>query len=60
MDGKGPWAQPGEYRRPKAELEAVKAERHWYEESARQYGSAAGSPRGSPKNVLAGSTRVVC
>ena len=25
LDGKGPWAQPGEYRRPKAELEAVKA-----------------------------------
>ena len=35
MDGKGPWAQPGEYRHPKAELEAAKAERRWYEEAAR-------------------------
>jgi hypothetical protein len=26
LDGKGPWAQAGEYRRPKEELEAVKAE----------------------------------
>ena len=24
LDGKGPWAQPGEYRRPKVELEAAK------------------------------------
>ena len=38
LDGKGPWAQPGEYRRPKAELEAAKAERRWYEEAARQRG----------------------
>ena len=35
LDGKGPWAQPGEYRRPKEELEAAKAERRWYEEAAR-------------------------
>ena len=35
LDGKGPWAQAGEYRRPKAELEAAKAERQWYEEAAR-------------------------
>ena len=27
LDGEGPWAQAGEYRRPKAELEAAKAER---------------------------------
>ncbi|CDQ77970.1 unnamed protein product [Oncorhynchus mykiss] len=27
LDGKGPWAEPGEYRRPKAELEAAKAQR---------------------------------
>ncbi|XP_038870158.1 zinc finger protein 385B-like [Salvelinus namaycush] len=33
LDGRGPWAQPGEYRRPKEELEAAKAERRWYEES---------------------------
>ena len=36
LDGKGPWAQPGEYSRPKAELEAAKAERSWYEEAARR------------------------
>ena len=36
MDGKGPWKQAGEYRRPKAELEAAKAERRWYEEAARE------------------------
>ena len=30
LDGRGPWAQ----RRPKAELEAAKAERRWYEEAA--------------------------
>ena len=38
LDGKGPWAQPGEYRRPKEELEAAKAERRWYEEAARRSG----------------------
>ena len=38
LDGKGPWAQAGEYRRLKAELEAAKAERRWYEEAARQRG----------------------
>jgi hypothetical protein len=27
LDGKGLWAQPGEYRRPKEELEAAKAQR---------------------------------
>uniref|UniRef100_A0A8C7V8D2 Tc1-like transposase DDE domain-containing protein n=1 Tax=Oncorhynchus mykiss TaxID=8022 RepID=A0A8C7V8D2_ONCMY len=32
LDGKGPWAEPGEYCRPKAELEAAKAERRHYEE----------------------------
>ena len=38
MDGKGPWVQPGEYRRPKAELETAKAERRHYEELAWQRG----------------------
>ena len=32
MFGEGPWDQPGEYRRPKEELEAARAERRWYEE----------------------------
>ena len=36
LDGKGPWVQPGEYRRPKAELEAAKAERRWSEAATRQ------------------------
>ena len=34
LDGKGPWAQPGEYRRPKEKLEAARAERRHYEELA--------------------------
>ena len=38
LDGKGPWAQPGEYRRPKEELEAAKAERRWYGEAALRRG----------------------
>ncbi|KAM9544483.1 uncharacterized protein ACWYII_035825 [Salvelinus alpinus] len=38
LDGKGPWTQPGEYRRPKAELEAAKAERRFYEAKARKSG----------------------
>ncbi|XP_052314142.1 proline-rich protein 36-like isoform X1 [Oncorhynchus keta] len=38
LDGKGPWAQPGEYCRPKAELEAAKAERRRYEKAAWQRG----------------------
>jgi hypothetical protein len=38
LDGKGPWVQPWEYRRPKVELEAAKAERRRYEEAARQRG----------------------
>ena len=54
LDGKGPWAQAGEYPRPKAELEAAKAERRHYEEAARQHGSAAGT-RGSPQNLLGGA-----
>ena len=36
LDGKGPRAQAAEYRRPKAELEATKAERQRYEEAAWQ------------------------
>uniref|UniRef100_A0A8C8FTR3 Uncharacterized protein n=1 Tax=Oncorhynchus tshawytscha TaxID=74940 RepID=A0A8C8FTR3_ONCTS len=35
LDGKGPWAEPGEYRRPKAELEAAKAERRHYDGALR-------------------------
>ena len=35
LDGKGPWAEPGEYCRPKTELEAAKAERRHYEELER-------------------------
>ena len=31
LDGKGPWRQAGEYRHPREELEAVKAERQRYE-----------------------------
>jgi hypothetical protein len=31
LDGKGPWAQAGEYRLPKEVLEAVKAERRRHE-----------------------------
>ena len=46
LDGKGPWRQAGEYRRPKEELEAAKAERRRYEELAgkpeRQCGGAHG------------------
>jgi hypothetical protein len=32
LDGAGPWTQPGEYHRPKEELEAAKAERRYYEQ----------------------------
>ena len=38
LDGRGPWAQLGEYRRPKEELEAARAERRHYEELARGNG----------------------
>ena len=38
LEGRGPWAQPGEYRRPKEEREAAKAERRHYEALARQSG----------------------
>ena len=31
LDGKGPWRQAGEYRRPREELEGAKAERRRYE-----------------------------
>ena len=56
LDDKGPWKQPGEYRRPKAELEAAKAERRHYEELARQRGW---KPERQPKNVLGGGTQGV-
>ena len=53
LDGEGPWAQPGEYRRPKAELEAVKAERRRYEEAARQRGW---KPERQPQKLIGGGT----
>jgi hypothetical protein len=34
--GAGPWTQPGEYRRPKEEIEAAKVERRYYEEKYRR------------------------
>ena len=51
LDRKGPWAQPGEYRRPKEELEAAKAERRWYEEAARRRGW---KPEKQPKKIIGG------
>jgi hypothetical protein len=36
LDGKGPWAQAGEYRHLKEEMEAAKAERLRYEELAQR------------------------
>ena len=51
LDGEGPWAQPGEYRRPKEELEAGKAERRWYEEAARRRGW---KPESQPQKCLGG------
>ena len=32
MNGAGPWTQAGEYRSPKEEIEAAKAEWRYYEE----------------------------
>ena len=54
LDGRGPWAQSGEYRRPNAELEAAKAERHWYEEAARRRGW---KPESQPQKIIGGSHR---
>ena len=54
LDGKGPWAQPGEYRRPKEELEAAKAERRWYEEAARRRGW---KPKSQPQKCIGGAHR---
>ena len=51
LDGEGPWAQPGEYRRPKAELEAAKADRRRYEEAAWQRGW---KPERQPQTFLGG------
>ena len=56
LDGKGPWAQPGEYRRPKEELEAAKAERRWYEEAARWRGW---KPESQPQKCIGGGTQEV-
>ncbi|XP_064811670.1 uncharacterized protein LOC135526929 isoform X3 [Oncorhynchus masou masou] len=53
LDGKGPWAQPGEYRRPKVELEATKAERRWYEEAARRRGW---KPESQPQKCIGGGS----
>jgi hypothetical protein len=53
LDGKGPWAEPGEYCRPKAELEAAKAERRHYEELARQSGW---KPERHPQKCIGGGT----
>ena len=36
LDGAGPWTQQGEYRCPKEELEAAKAERRYYEDKYRR------------------------
>ena len=51
LDGKGPWEQPGDYCRPKAELEAAKAERRHYEELARQSGW---KPESQPQKCIGG------
>ena len=51
LDGKGPWEQPGDYCRPKAELEAAKAERRHYEELARQSGW---KPESQPQKFIGG------
>ena len=56
LDGKGPWAQAGEYRRPQAELEAVKTERRRYEKAARQRGW---KPERQPQKCIGGGTRGV-
>ena len=56
LAGKGPWAQPGEYRRPKPEQEAAKAERRRYEEAARQRGW---KPERQTQKLLGGGTRGV-
>ncbi|XP_055754646.1 uncharacterized protein LOC129833841 isoform X4 [Salvelinus fontinalis] len=53
LDGKGHWAEPGEYRRPKEELEAAKAERRYYEALARQSGWR---PERQPQKCLWGGT----
>ena len=57
LDGKGPWAEPGEYCRPKAELEAAKAERRHYEELARQSGW---KPESHPQKCLGGGAQGEC
>ena len=50
LDCGGPWAQPEEYRRPKAELEVAKAERRRYEEAARL------EAREAAQNIYLGGT----
>jgi hypothetical protein len=56
LDSKGPWAQPGEYRRPKEELEAIKAGRRRYEEAARRSGW---KPESQPQKCIGGGSQGV-
>jgi hypothetical protein len=48
LDGKGPWAQAGECRRPQEELEAAKAEWRHYEELTR----LARKPKRQPQKCI--------
>ena len=57
LDGKRPWAEPGEYCRPKAELEAAKAERRHYEELARQ---SSWKPERHPQKCIGGGPQGEC
>ena len=56
LDGDGPWTQPEEHRRPKAELEAAKAERRWFEEAAPKQGW---KPECQPQKCIGGGTQEV-
>ena len=51
LDGKGPWRQAGEFRRPKEEMEAAKAERRRYEEANHR----SRHEKQLPKNCLGGA-----
>ena len=57
LDGKEPWVQPGEYRRPKAEREAAKAVRRCYEEAAQQRGW---KPERQPQKCIRGAAHGEC
>ncbi|XP_064881736.1 uncharacterized protein LOC115138403 isoform X2 [Oncorhynchus nerka] len=54
LEGKGPWAQAGEYRRPKEELEAAKAKRQRIEVRQRNR-----HERQTPPKKIFGGTRGV-